>query len=191
VRAQTSRGIVDFRGDAVVIATGGYAGNTQMLEAYSDPNAGAMMVRGVTWATGDGLAMAQYAGAGLKGMGGLMALHIAAVDPVETAAGQPAALVPHAISINREGKRFIDESLGYVMHGKAVLNQPGQTTTLVFDDKGREKAGQGVIDTFNRLGLKVYRAETIAELAKELGAPVEEFVKTVDAFNAASDGEMA
>ena len=191
VRAQTSRGIVDFRGDAVVIATGGYAGNTQMLEAYSDPNAGAMMVRGVTWATGDGLAMAQSAGAGLKGMGGLMALHIAAVDPVETAAGQPAAVVPHAVSINREGKRFIDESLGYVMHGKAVLNQPGQTTTLVFDDKGREKAGQGVIDTFNRLGLKVYRAETIAELAKELGAPVEEFVKTVDAFNAASDGEMA
>lgn len=191
VRAQTSRGIVDFRGDAVVIATGGYAGNTQMLEAYSDPNAGAMMVRGVTWATGDGLNMAQEAGAGIKGMGGLMALHIAAVDPVETAAGQPAAAVPHAISINREGKRFIDESLGYVMHGKAVLIQPGQTTTLVFDDKGREKAGQGVIDTFNRLGLKVYRADTIAELAKEVGAPVEEFVKTVDAYNTASDGEVA
>jgi flavocytochrome c len=191
VRAQTPRGIVDFRGDAVIIATGGYAGNTQMLEAFSDPNAGAMMVRGVNWATGDGLMMAQAAGAGIKGMGGLMALHIAAVDPVETAAGQPAAVVPHAISINREGKRFIDESLGYVMHGKAVLNQPGQTTTLIFDDKGREKAGQGVIDTFTRLGLKVYKADTIAEIAREVGAPVEEFVKTVDAFNAASDGETA
>ena len=33
---------------AVMIATGGYAGNTQMLEAFSDPNAGAMMVRGVS-----------------------------------------------------------------------------------------------------------------------------------------------
>lgn len=191
VRATTSRGIIDYRGNAVIIATGGYGGNTQLLEAYSDPNAGAMMVRGVPWATGDGLIMAQEAGAGLKGMGGLMALHIAAVDPVETAAGQPAAVVPHAISINRHGKRFIDESLGYVMHGKAVLEQTGQTTTLVFDDKGREKAGQGVIDTFNRLGLKVYRADTMAELAKDVGAPVEEFVKTVDAFNAASDGEVA
>jgi flavocytochrome c len=191
VRAQTTRGLADFRGAAVVIATGGYAGNTQLLEAYSDYNAGAMMVRGVPWATGDGLIMAQAAGAGLKGMGGMMALHIAAVDPVETAAGQPAAVVPHAISINRQGKRFIDESLGYVMHGKAVLNQPGQTTTLVFDDKGREKAGQGVIDTFTRLGLTVYRADSIAELAREVGAPVEEFVRTVEAFNAASDGETA
>ena len=191
VRAQTSRGIIDFRGGAVVIATGGYAGNTQMLEAYSDPNAGAMMVRGASWATGDGLVIAQQAGAGIKGMGGLMALHIAAVDPVETAAGQPAAAVPHGLSINREGRRFIDESLGYVMHGKAVLTQPGQTTTLIIDDKGREKAGQGVIDTFNRLGLKVYKAETIADLAREVGAPVDEFVKTVEAFNAATDGETA
>ncbi|MDP2062730.1 MAG: FAD-binding protein [Phaeovulum sp.] len=93
---------------------GGYGGNTALLEAYSDPNAGAMMVRGIKHATGDGLLMAQRAGAGLKGMGGLMALHIAAVDGVETAAGQPARVVPYAISINRDGKRFVDESAGYV-----------------------------------------------------------------------------
>lgn len=73
-----------------------------------------MMVRGIKHATGDGLLMAQRAGAGLKGMGGLMALHIAAVDGVETAAGQPARVVPYAISINRDGKRFVDESAGYV-----------------------------------------------------------------------------
>jgi hypothetical protein len=41
----------------------------------------------------------------------------------QLAAGQPAAAVPHGLSINREGRRFIDESLGYVMHGKAVLNR--------------------------------------------------------------------
>src|SRR5690606_41879718 len=63
--------------------SGGYGGNTQILEAYSDPNAGAMMVRGVPWATGDGVTMAQAAGAGLKGMGGLGALHVAAVDELE------------------------------------------------------------------------------------------------------------
>ncbi len=49
-----------------------------------------LMVRGIKHATGDGLLMAQAAGAGLKGMGGVMSLHIAAVDSVETAAGQPA-----------------------------------------------------------------------------------------------------
>jgi urocanate reductase len=66
VRAIGPAGVVDYRAGAVVVATGGYAGNTQILEAYSDPNAGAMMVRGITWATGDGHVLAQQAGAGSR-----------------------------------------------------------------------------------------------------------------------------
>ncbi|MDP3897941.1 MAG: FAD-dependent oxidoreductase [Mesorhizobium sp.] len=189
VRAIGPSGVVEYRAKAVIIAAGGYAGNTQILEAYSDPNAGAMMVRGIKWATGDGLMMAQDVGAGLKGMGGLMALHIAAVDSVETAAGQPARAVPYAISINREGRRFVDESRGYVAHGKAVLEQPGQTTTLVFDESIRKSVAAPVIATFERLGVTVHQADTLEELASKVGAPVEEFVRTVTAFNAAvADG---
>lgn len=189
VRAQGRDGLTDYRAHSVVIATGGYAGNSQILEAYSDPNAGAMMVRGIKWATGDGHGLAQQAGAGLKGMGGLMALHIAAVDAVETAAGQPAAVVPHAISINDAGMRFVDESLGYVMHGKAVLDQPGQRTTLVFDQAIRERVAEGVIATFNRLGLQVHQADTLAELAALTGLPADAMQQTIAAFNAAvSDG---
>lgn len=191
VRAVGRSGVVDYRGQAVVIATGGYAGNTQMLEAYSDPNAGALMVRGIKHATGDGLLMAQAAGAGLKGMGGLMALHIAAVDGVETAAGQPAAVVPFAVSINREGRRFVDESLGYVAHGKAVLNQPGQMTTLVFDQAIRDSVAEGVISTFNRLGLTVHQAETLEELAHIVGLPAAQFLQTIDEFNAAVEDGAA
>ncbi|MDP1730803.1 MAG: FAD-dependent oxidoreductase [Devosia sp.] len=191
VRAVGRQGVADYRGRSVVIATGGYAGNTQLLEAYSDPNAGALMVRGIKHATGDGLLMAQGAGAGLKGMGGLMALHIAAVDGVETAAGQPAAVVPYAVSINREGRRFVDESLGYVSHGKAVLNQPGQMTTLVFDQSIRDSVAEGVISTFNRLGLTVHQADTLEELAGIVGLPAEQFAQTVEAFNAAVDNGAA
>lgn len=191
VRASGSSGLVDYKAKAVVIAAGGYAGNTQMLEAYSDPNAGALMVRGIDWATGDGLMMAQEAGAGLKGMGGLMALHIAAVDGVETAAGQPGAVVPYAVSINREAKRFVDESRGYVAHGKAVLQQPGQTTTLVFDQNIRDIVADSVMATFTRLGLTVQQADTLAELAGKVGLPAEEFVQTIETFNAAVEGDAA
>ncbi|MBW6505693.1 MAG: FAD-dependent oxidoreductase [Rhodobacteraceae bacterium] len=191
VRAVGRAGVVDYLGKSVVIATGGYAGNTALLEAYSDPNAGAMMVRGIKHATGDGLLMAQQAGAGLKGMGGLMALHIAAVDGVETAAGQPASVVPHAISINREGKRFVDESKGYVNHGKAVLNQPGQSTSLVFDQTLRDSVAEGVMTTFARLGLTVHQAETLEGLAALIGVPEAQFVQTVAEFNAAVVGNAA
>ncbi|MFU8865626.1 MAG: FAD-dependent oxidoreductase [Rhodobacterales bacterium] len=189
VRAIGPAGVVDYRAGAVVVATGGYAGNTQILEAYSDPNAGAMMVRGITWATGDGHVLAQQAGAGLKGMGGLMALHIAAVDGVETAAGQPASVVPHAVSLNAQGARFVDESRGYVMHGKAVLDQPEQRATLVFDQTIRERAAESVITTFDRLGLTVHQADTLAELAAMTGLPAEPMEASIATFNAAvTDG---
>lgn len=193
VRAIGPDGAVDFKASrGVIIAAGGYAGNTAMLEAYADPNAGAMMVRGIPHATGDGLLMAQAAGAGLRGMGGLMSLHIAAVDAVETAAGQPAFAVPYAISINNEGKRFIDESLGYVAHGKAVINQPGQLTNLILDQALREvPAVEGVFRTFDRLGLTVHQANTIEELASLIGVPTAQMAETVAGFNAAISGEAA
>ncbi len=190
VRAAGPDGLVDFLGRSVVVATGGYAANTAVLEAYSDPNAGAMMVRGYRGATGDGHRMAEAAGAGLRGMGGMMALHIAAVDPDSTAAGQPARAIPYALSINRAGKRFIDESRGYVAHGKAVLGQPQGVTTLVFDSSiAGVDAVAGVVANFRRLGLDVHEADTIEALAAKVGLPPAETARTVAAFNdAVKDG---
>ena len=191
LRVQDEDGLIDYRAPAVIIAAGGYAANTAMLEAFSDPNAGALMVRGYRGATGDGHLIAQAAGAGIIRMGGMMALHIAAVSPESTAAGQPARAIPYALSINREGRRFIDESRGYVAHGKAVLDQPEGLTTLVFDQTIRELGPvSGVLDTFDRLGLDVYSADTIEELAEKVGLPPQATRETIEAYNAeVSDGE--
>lgn len=190
VRAVGPDGVVDFNAGAVVIAAGGYAGNTQVMEAYSDPNAGALMVRGVTSATGDGLLMGQSAGAGLKGMGGVMALHIAAVDTVETAAGNPFMILPYCLSVNRNGARFIDESKGYVAHGKAVLSQPQQQASLVFDGTiAALPAGEGTLGTFRRLGINIIEAASIEELAESINVPVDALVQTVTDFNAAVQGD--
>jgi hypothetical protein len=46
VRAVDATGVKDFLADAVIIASGGYSANAQMLETYVDPNADQMMVRG-------------------------------------------------------------------------------------------------------------------------------------------------
>ena len=186
VRAIGANGVVDFTARAVVIAAGGYGGNPAMLEAFADPEAGAMMVRGITWATGDGHLMAQQAGAGLKGMGGMGSLHVAAVDTVETAAGNPFSALPYAIAVNGEGKRFVDESLGYVAHGKAVMRQRGQTAAIILDDAVAQLAGPASsLATFRRLGIETVEADTIEELAVLIGVPAGELVATVEAFNAA------
>lgn len=193
VRAVGPDGVVDIPARAVVIAAGGYAGNARMLEAYADGDAGALMVRGDPAATGDGLALAEGAGAGLRGMGGMASLHVAAVDRAETAAGNPFAALPYALSVNREGRRFVDESRGYVAHGKAVLGQPGQQATLILDGKARALPGPAAaFATFARLGIATYEAATLDELASRVGLPAAALADTVAAFNAAvADGAAA
>ena len=85
-----------------------------------------MLVRGAPWATGDGLMMASEAGAALVDFGGMQSIHVAAVSPQNPAAGNPFTAVPYCVGINKAGKRYIDESLGYVANGKAAIKQPGE-----------------------------------------------------------------
>ena len=192
IRTVGKDGVVDYNAPAVILASGGYAGNTRMLQAYSDPAAGALMVRGVKSATGDGHLMAQEAGAGLAGMGGLMALHIAAVDPVETAAGNPFGILPYTVAVNRDGQRYIDESLGYVANGKAVLSQPGQRCALVFGTTvAQSDAAQASLGTFKRLGIGVTEAGSLEALADSIGVPADALINTIEAYNAAIDGDSA
>ncbi len=176
--------LIDYMADAVVIATGGYAGNKEMLETFVDPNADEMMVRGTPWATGEGMQMAHEAGAMWVAMGGLTSLHIAAVSPDNTASGNPSRAVPFCLGINRDGSRYVNESLGYVAHGKAALKQPGQTVALIFDEELKKKQGVQIsMDTFARMGIKLQEADTLQELAAKIGCPADKLVQTVTDFN--------
>ena len=134
VKAIDNAGVKDYISEAVIIASGGYSANKEMLELWIDHDADEMMVRGVPWSTGDGIKMAHKAGAILVNMGGIATLHIAGVSPKNTAAGNPFTATPFCVAINKEGKRFVDESKGYVVVGKATMNQPGQKLALVFDE---------------------------------------------------------
>jgi succinate dehydrogenase/fumarate reductase flavoprotein subunit len=184
VRAMTSHGAIDYMADAVVIASGGYAANKQILENYLGPDADTIQVRGVPWGTGDGLLMAQEAGAMLVNMSGLTSVHIAAVSPDSPASGNPVPAVPFSLGINKNGMRYIDESKGYVAHGKAALKQPGQTVALIFDEEIKKLPGPtSACANFARQGLKIKEANTLEELAKQIDVPAENLVKTVTEFN--------
>lgn len=192
VRAKTSKGLVDFRGKATVIATGGFAGNAQMLEQWVGPDADESMVRGIKWATGDGHIMAANVGAQLIQMGGVDTLHIAAVHPKNTASANPFQVLPYALGINRLGRRYVDESLGYVAHGKAAMNQPGLEVALVFDQTVADlPGGQEVMNNFTRLGIEIITASTLDELAGKINVPSDALKETVAAFNAAVQGDQA
>lgn len=192
VRAVGADGVIDYIASAVIITAGGYAANKLILEEFVDPNADVMMVRGAKWATGDGLLMAQEAGAGVSGMAGVASLHIAAVSPKEPAAGQPGNGVPYFLGINRDGKRYVDESKGYVANGKAALKQPGQTVALIFDSEiAKIKEGPAIaIAAFKNVDLPIIQADTLEALATKIQVPSAQLVATVKSFNdAVKDGK--
>lgn len=192
VRAATADGVKDYLADGVVIAAGGYGGSKQLLEQFVDPDADDMMVRGRIWATGDGLLMAQEAGAVLTNMGGIGALHIAAVSPTNTASGNPFTAVAYCLGINRAGKRYVDESLGYVANGKAAMRQPGQVVALIFDEEIKKQSGVGLaVRQFQGLNIPIQEADTLEGLADKIGVPPAALVQTVAEFNAAVQGEAA
>jgi flavocytochrome c len=191
VKAIDSAGVKDYISKAVIIASGGFSANKEMLQLWVDPDADAMMARGKPWSTGDGIKMAHKTGASLVNMGGMTGLHIAAVSPKNTASGNPFTAVPFCIAINKEGKRFVDESKGYVVVGKATMKQPGQKVALVFDEEIKKTpAGSANVKLFQGLGIEVFETETIEELAAKIGAPPAALKLTIDEFNnAVKDGK--
>jgi succinate dehydrogenase/fumarate reductase flavoprotein subunit len=192
VRAVDRYGVIDYLAESVVLATGGYTANRELLESFVDPAASAMAVRGVGWATGDGLVMAREIGAGLTHMGGLTALHVAAVIPDNPRNGIPDHAVPYCLSINLEGKRFHDESTGYVANGKALMRQPAQRAALVFDDEIKQQPRVSKsFATFRRMGFPVLEADSLPGLASQMGLPSGQFVRTIEEFNDAVAGDRA
>ncbi len=185
-RAMTPDGMKDFLGERVVIAAGGYPGNKELLEAFIDPDADMMLVRGDINATGDGLMLAKEAGAAWVNMGGLQSIHIAAVSPSNPSAGNPFKSVIYCLGINQDGKRYVDESLGYVSHGKASMKQPGQKVALVFDENVYKQNGiQFGVKLFEDIKLPLVEAHSLEELAKKINVPANELKKTIDEFNKA------
>ena len=151
-----------------------------------------MVVRGVKWATGDGLAMATEIGAGASNMGGLTSLHIASVNPEQPAFGIPDRGMPFCVALNIEGRRFEDESVGYVANGKATLKQPRQVSALIFDEEiAKEPRVKTSVDTFHRLGLPILQASSLAELASQMKMPADAVETTIKTYNAAINNQRA
>ncbi len=174
--------------DAVVIATGGFSQNPELLTRFAPQMEHALRAGGLG-CEGDGLLMAWQLGAGvvdtpyIKGTYG----HFHEPHPDEDGTGV-LAVYKGAIAVNREGRRFVDESRNYKEIGDAALAQPGVTTFQVFDSRvlaatsdevpiydfgGRERAGMLV------------RADSIEELEDTLGLPEGMLVATVEDYNTA------
>ncbi|RZS86673.1 precorrin 3B synthase CobZ [Pigmentiphaga kullae] len=180
------------KASAVILAGGGYAGNKAWLKQWVGEGADALMVRGVDTAQGEAIDLAARAGASVARMEGLASLHVAAVCPELPGGGNPSRAIPYAIAVNARGERYVDESKGYVANGKAALRQPQQRVSVIVDSAMLELPGvETALKTYGNMGLPVARADTVDELAVQIGVQPAGLKATIQQFNAAIDGTAA
>lgn len=133
---------------SVIIATGGFWGNKELVEKYFPFSYQGMTLSGLPL-TGDGISMAAEAGAAIENFataikeGPRYHLHAWPLMALERD--------PVTIWVNKEGRRFTDESTGYHVFESvnAVLRQTDQVCYTLLDAEIRQY--------FEQMGLKLSR----------------------------------
>lgn len=171
----------------VVIATGGYAGNPDMIKQYDetwdfDPDQD-IPTENNYGHTGDGLVMALSAGAQTDGLGNtmLMPYSTPGIYSLHTLIGDSG----NGLLVNKEGKRYVDEcSDRYTLSG-AIMQQTDEIVYIISDAKAAEGGVNGFgasIDVILDRGYG-FTADTIEELAEKVGIDPQALAETVETYN--------
>jgi fumarate reductase flavoprotein subunit len=195
--------------DAVIIATGGYANDRELLRKYTGLELRVnLFPLGNFEKYGEGIRMAWAAGAAEEGMGVLNFSFGGPVGPGIRAAGAiVAAARQPELWVNRRGLRFCDESAVHnsISCGNVMARQPGGYVFRIFDDSARKyfvekgiDVGVGMFvppgtrlngfdrelnDVLAQKNRNVFVADTIEELGRKMEVPAPRFRKTVDDYN--------
>ena len=182
-----SRGVrlqPDLRGKALVLASGGFESNLAWLKDAWGDAADNFIVRGTPYNTG--VPLRALLDAGAQPIGDPRACHAIAVDAraPKFDGGIVTRLdcIPLGIVVNQFGERFADEGQDlwpkrYASWGTLVARQPGQIAYCLVDAKTAHLFMPSVFPPFV--------ANTISELAVQLGLPADRVVDTVARFNEA------
>ena len=196
VEVDGPEGRVQFIADSVVIADGGFPASNELLRQYIAPQPEKILKRNAGTSTGDGLRMAVAAGAALTEGLNCFYGHLLSRDALNNNRLWPRpyldAIVTCGILVNSAGRRFADEGNGgvYMANMVARLQDP-LSATLVFDHAIWTGPGANSIIPANphltNGGGTLYKADTIKELAIEMGVAVDVLEKEVAEYNAALD----
>ena len=168
---------VTVNAKAVVLASGGFGANLDMVVKYK-PELKGFMTTNAPGIQGQGIEMAQAIGAATVDMDQIQ------IHP--TVEANTAALITEglrgdgAILINEEGQRFIDEVGTRDVVSAAEIAQTGSYSWLVVDQAMVDASS--VIQGYIKKGYTV-TGETYEELGKAMGVDAAAFAETMDKWN--------
>ena len=177
---------VTINAKSVVIATGGFGANAEMVEKYK-PELKGFATTNAEGAQGQGIDMATAVGAATVDMDQIQ-IH----PTVHIEEDGNAHLITEglrgdgAILVNAEGKRFYDEVSTRDKVSAAIIAQPEKSAWLVVDQSMVDKSA--VIAGYIKSGYTVTGA-TYEELAKAMGVDEATFVNTMNTWNQAVEAK--
>jgi fumarate reductase flavoprotein subunit len=203
--ANSSGKEVRISAKAVIIASGGYGANQELLKKYNSRYDEKIRYRGVPGASaGDGLTMAMEAGCATEGLG---IIQFTGPNCIESPRLTGIAREPTTVWVNKKGERFFDEGMSFYNFEAAnsIVRQPGSVTYVLFDETiKQESIKEGPIkmmlggiynancstlddDLKAQYGKAVKKANTWSEIAKWIGAKPETLNTTIKEYNSYCD----
>ena len=189
--------------DGVILATGGFAANADMVQEYNtsgkwDDLSEVSTTNRFSSSQGDGIVMAEKAGADLVDMDLIQLLYLG-----NTQNGQLTKYPPRDVNgtdqiifINKEGKRFVREDGRRDDISKASLAQTDGMFYMLESGDGEGykdindhewKSADGFSLDYLKENGYIFVGETLEEIAEQIGCDVEDLKATIDAFNESVD----
>ncbi len=180
VMAEDEEHIYTIHAKAVVMATGGFGANFELMSSY-DPSLANAVTTNHSGATGDGIMMAQAVGADTVDMEQIQ-LHPTVIQSDGSLVSESFRSLG-AIVVNTEGKRFVNDLAGRDVVSQAELKQPNGYCFIIFDQNlvDHLALSQRFID-----GGYTIQGGTYEELAQNMGLQgeaVQNFVNTMNTWN--------
>lgn len=189
--AQKSDGaLVTIYAKSVILTSGGFGANTKMVQKYNiywkhiDDNIATTNSPAIT---GDGIKLGKEVDADLVGMGFIQLMPVSDPKTGELFTGLQTP-PENFIMVNQKGKRFVNEFAERDTLAKAAIANGG-LFYLIADDKIKRTAyntTQESIDSQVKAGT-LYRADTLEELAKQIGMDPTILKETIKKYNSYVD----
>lgn len=172
---------------SVIITTGGYAANSDLVLKYSDGKITTKLTSCAASSTGEGLALAENAGGSLVNLDQIQVHPLG--DPIDDC-GCVSEFVGNWLSateymfVNKEGKRFINEDNTRYAISMAELEQTDGQMYLIVDsseingDDTRKELIEKLLDDGHSV-----KADTLEELAEKIGVDADTLKATVEKYN--------
>ena len=180
VLAEDAEHIYTINAKSVVLTTGGFGANFELMASF-DPSLANAVTTNHSGAQGDGIMMAQAIGADTVDMDQIQ-LHPTVIQSDGSLVSESFRSLG-AIVVNTEGKRFVNDLAGRDVVSQAELKQPDGYCFIIFDQNlvDHLALSQRFIDGGYTISGKTYE-----ELAKNMGLSAEaqqNFVNTMNTWN--------